>query len=331
VTRQSEDHRPAVARRRHLGSAGSEAHVDRKGRESVKGSGPVQQIEDLPEWARQGASHSQIAKDHADSPFFGLAFTMANTVDTKLMGLIKQAFDEMAGGVSQPAKGFEGALDPEEPGISDVEKERRTAFQHNRGMGVFALKHGEAEELTPLRWLMKSSDYLGSSSRTEPRARRAKKKGEVAGGPATGHSAAHQVTAKPDPRRWAGWKTGTGRDQGDWLSRARTTQPDVQPGRAARRNRGACQPGISQDHASHRGPGTRSKNTARTGREKTKSSTPSRSRRSTRCVAGQVGREDRGEWSTAAGSQARSGIEQGALLAEIDQSIPTSRTGGSRL
>ena len=235
--------------------------------------GRIQQIEDLPEWARQGASHSQIAKDHADSPFFGLAFTMANTVDTKLMGLIKQAFDEMAGGVSQPAKGFEGSLDPEEPGISDAEKERRTAFQHNRDMGTFALKHGEAEELTPLRWLMKSSDYLGKflEDRAKTRARRAKKKGEVALPDRLPGVIQPLITstAKPDPRDVIlGWlevaRSGT-KDiatGGDWLSiegedwrlYTKLSPTFNQVERLAGQVTAACHPGESaEDHESHSG------------------------------------------------------------------------------
>lgn len=42
----------------------------------------------LPEWAQAGPSHSQIAKDHADSPFFGLAATLAGHADQRLRDLL---------------------------------------------------------------------------------------------------------------------------------------------------------------------------------------------------------------------------------------------------
>ena len=52
----------------------------------------VKQLAEVPEWARAGASHSQIAKDHATSPFFGLAWQVANAADTILVGVLTDAW-----------------------------------------------------------------------------------------------------------------------------------------------------------------------------------------------------------------------------------------------
>jgi hypothetical protein len=117
----------------------------------------LKQLEQVPDWARAGASHSQIAKDHKTSPFFGVAFTLANVADTKLMALMKEIW---GGG---PAPGMDEAygekkdgkqvLGPDgrpklknEEGLSEWEKEIRKRFLENRGEGYETAEKGVAPD-----------------------------------------------------------------------------------------------------------------------------------------------------------------------------------------
>ena len=117
----------------------------------------LKQLEQVPDWARAGASHSQIAKDHKTSPFFGIAFTLANIADTKLMALMKEIW---GGG---PAPGMDEAygekkdgkqvLGPDgrpklknEEGLSEWEKETRKRFLENRGEGYETEEKGVAPD-----------------------------------------------------------------------------------------------------------------------------------------------------------------------------------------
>ncbi len=69
----------------------------------------------LPDWARAGPSHTQIAKDHADSPFFGVAFFLAQSVDRELRDLLMAVWDIEGTNVAEPelAEGYEGEIPPE--------------------------------------------------------------------------------------------------------------------------------------------------------------------------------------------------------------------------
>ena len=81
--------------------------------ESMEDAGQrIAQFGNLPAWAKEGASHSQLAKDHADSPFFGAAFKMANVADRRLMALLTQGWREM--GQPERAPGLEGSLPNEQ-------------------------------------------------------------------------------------------------------------------------------------------------------------------------------------------------------------------------
>ena len=127
----------------------------------------IEQMKNVPEWARAGASHSQIAKDHSTSPFFGVAFAVANLADNTLTGLMKQVW---GGG---PAPGLEGNFgekekvkDPktgqliekqklgpdgrpvlkDDEGLSEWQKEARKKFLENRGQGEETVKTGVAPE-----------------------------------------------------------------------------------------------------------------------------------------------------------------------------------------
>lgn len=117
----------------------------------------LKQLESVPAWARAGASHSQISKDHKTSPFFGIAFTLANVADTKLMALMK----EIWGGGPAPGmdesygekKDGKQVLGPDgrpvlknEENLSEWEKEVRKRFLENRGEGYETSETGLAPD-----------------------------------------------------------------------------------------------------------------------------------------------------------------------------------------
>ena len=117
----------------------------------------LKQLEAVPDWARAGASHSQIAKDHKTSPFFGIAFTLANIADTKLMMLMK----EIWGGGPAPGmdedygekKDGKQVVSPDgrpklknEENLSEWEKEIRKRFLENRGEGYETAEKGVAPD-----------------------------------------------------------------------------------------------------------------------------------------------------------------------------------------
>jgi hypothetical protein len=128
----------------------------------------LQQISNVPDWARAGASHSQMAKDHATSPFFGLAFAVANAADNTITEWMKKTW-----GNTGPAPGLEGDFgekemvkDPktgkmvqqqkvdedgrpvlkDEEGLSDWEKEARKKFLETRAEGDATIEQGVAPE-----------------------------------------------------------------------------------------------------------------------------------------------------------------------------------------
>jgi Heterokaryon incompatibility protein Het-C/Domain of unknown function (DUF4157) len=128
----------------------------------------VKQLSNVPEWARAGASHSQTAKDHKTSPFFGIAFSVANKADTILVGLMKATWDEMGQtgpaneklaenygekdakgkqkmGEEEPGKEARPVLKNEE-GLSEWEKEARRKFLENRVEGEQTVKDGVAPD-----------------------------------------------------------------------------------------------------------------------------------------------------------------------------------------
>ena len=154
-------------------AAGQDAKLTAKALE--KGDSALQQLKQLsevPEWARAGASHSQIAKDHSTSPFFGLAFQLAQAADTKLVGILKAAWGN-AGPEAKLDKNYGERYEKDEtdekgnvhkkgeqkvdengkpvlkenPGenLSDWEKDVRKKFLENRMQGEHAVKHGEWE------------------------------------------------------------------------------------------------------------------------------------------------------------------------------------------
>ena len=115
----------------------------------------ISQFDRLPDWAKAGGSHSQMAKDHADSPFFGAAFLMANEADRKIMGLLAQAWREL--GSTGPAPGLEGTLPNEEEEEGEhldplvdteaMDRERGRSFHETRDMADRVRRTGHADEL----------------------------------------------------------------------------------------------------------------------------------------------------------------------------------------
>jgi hypothetical protein len=115
----------------------------------------IAQFERLPDWAQAGGSHSQMAKDHADSPFFGAAFLMANEADRKILRLLSQAWQER--GSTGPAPGLEGNLPNEEEEEGEhldplidaeaMDRERGRSFHETRDMADRVRRTGHADEL----------------------------------------------------------------------------------------------------------------------------------------------------------------------------------------
>jgi hypothetical protein len=85
-----------------------------------------------PEWAQEGPSHSQIAKDHADSPFFGTAAALAMHADTHLRDLLVAVWSAEGRNATDPAlaASYEGEVDPkllaamDDPALSPYERRR---------------------------------------------------------------------------------------------------------------------------------------------------------------------------------------------------------------
>jgi hypothetical protein len=111
----------------------------------------VAQLMEVPDWARAGASHSQTAKDHDDSAFHGIAFTVARQADLLILTALEEAWT-LAGWVG-PAAGLEGNYQRDAEGevvgegLSDFEKARRKAFLETRDAGEQVLEHGHAETM----------------------------------------------------------------------------------------------------------------------------------------------------------------------------------------
>lgn len=139
----------------------------------------IQQLDKVPEWVKAGASHSQIAKDHADSPFFGAAFAMASAADEKLMKLVMKYWQEH--GDTAPAPGLEGSFakpkegDEEKKGFWDnfiidkdaMERDRQKKFLETRELGDRILKEGHAET-RPVKALLEAADALWEVQEERP-------------------------------------------------------------------------------------------------------------------------------------------------------------------
>jgi hypothetical protein len=149
--------------RRLLKAAEADAILEQTGEQAHQ----LKQLQNVPEWARAGASHSQIAKDHATSPFFGLAFAVANVADDTLVGWMKRSWGDTGPapgleknfGEKETVRGPDGKpvtrqkLGPDgrpvlkdEEGLSEWEKEARKRFLENRVEGEKTVKDGVAPD-----------------------------------------------------------------------------------------------------------------------------------------------------------------------------------------
>ncbi|MBW3665091.1 MAG: DUF4157 domain-containing protein [Actinobacteria bacterium] len=143
----------------------------------------IQQFDNLPEWAKPGPSHSQLAKDHASSPFFGAAFAAANQADTLLVQALQQAW--AARGQTGPAAGLGGDVGelreererPGEPAVeraeeregeSDLARQRRTHFLQTRQAGQRVLAMGHGEIALPVQALVEAADALWNLQTQRP-------------------------------------------------------------------------------------------------------------------------------------------------------------------
>jgi len=150
--------------RRLMKAAEADAILEKTGAQAHQ----LKQLQNVPEWARAGASHSQMAKDHATSPFFGLAFAVANVADNTLVGWMKRAWGD-AGPAEDLKEDYgekETVKDPKtgkttvkqkigpdgrpvlknEEGLSEWEKEARKKFLENRVEGEETVKEGIAPD-----------------------------------------------------------------------------------------------------------------------------------------------------------------------------------------
>ena len=127
----------------------------------------IAQIEAMPEWARMGASHSQLAKDHADSPFFGAAFVVANAADRTLVQLVADAWAEagQTGPTPELNQKFSDQAEPEGERLNAtideqaMERERQRGFVRTRSMAARIVNTGHAEPL-PVEALIQLADEL---------------------------------------------------------------------------------------------------------------------------------------------------------------------------
>jgi len=137
----------------------------------------IAQFDKLPDWAKAGGSHSQLAKDHADSPFFGAAFKMANEADRTILTLLTQAWNEL--GSTGKAPGLEGNLPKVEEDEGEhlnplidteaMDRERGRSFHETRDMAERIRKTGHADELPSelIDGLIKQLVELGEAARKD--------------------------------------------------------------------------------------------------------------------------------------------------------------------
>ena len=87
-----------------------------------------------PEWAQEGPSHSQIAKDHADSPFFGTAAALAMHADTHLRDLIVAVWSAEGRNTTDPALAgnYASEIDPKLQAI--IDNPNSTAYERRHAL-----------------------------------------------------------------------------------------------------------------------------------------------------------------------------------------------------
>lgn len=73
----------------------------------------LRQMVSAPEYVRAGPSHSQIAKDHADSPFFGVAAALAGKADQRVRDLMMAVWESEGKNTSSLPQNYAGEIPPE--------------------------------------------------------------------------------------------------------------------------------------------------------------------------------------------------------------------------
>ncbi len=101
----------------------------------------LEQLGNVPPWAKAGASHSQVAKDHDDAAFFGVAFTCANAADQLVLTDLQAAW--MDQGFIGPGAGMEEDFGSESTG-NEAEDARRKKALETREAGEFVVENGIA-------------------------------------------------------------------------------------------------------------------------------------------------------------------------------------------
>jgi len=133
----------------------------------------IAQFENMPDWAKPTGSHSQLAKDHADSPFFGAAFKMAHTADATLLGLLRDAWtargetgrdDAIVAEEEDPGEHLDPLID-----TRAMDRERDRGFVEIREMGdrVLATGHAEVQPADALLGVADGLAEVARSARTE--------------------------------------------------------------------------------------------------------------------------------------------------------------------
>lgn len=93
-----------------------------------------------PEAMLAGPSHSQLAKDHVDSPFFGLAFRLAADAVQRLRDRMLAAWTAEAGGTDPGPHTFPGR--PSDPAAAALYDERADAARESSALGRGIIARG---------------------------------------------------------------------------------------------------------------------------------------------------------------------------------------------
>ena len=125
--------------------------VAQQQKEAVASAGRhVAALQGIPEPVIAGPSHSQIAKDHPDSPFFGLAFKLAAMAVRAVREKMVAAWGETAGAPTKPFSfefaNFPPASQPEAQNLFHATRPRRTTKeQESLKQGQTIVQHGNLE------------------------------------------------------------------------------------------------------------------------------------------------------------------------------------------
>ncbi len=116
----------------------------------------VATLKATPEAVLAGPSHTQIAKDHPNSPFFGIAILLASIAVRSLREKMVAAWDEKAGKTTMPYQFSAAPTDPKEKALYDKrEKEEQSSLK--RGEQIVNLGREIPAQAYDLAAMRKSS------------------------------------------------------------------------------------------------------------------------------------------------------------------------------